>query len=182
MHIDRSEEKLLNAIVFFASNIRGLGKTKLFKLLFLLDFRHFEQTGKSVTGLEYRAWPMGPVPAELSKRIKSPDEALQKTFQIQPERVYSYIRHAVRPLVEFDPSDFTPRELRLMESLAATYSLTTADDMVEVTHAEGGAWESVWQDGEGKDRKIPYERVNAEGEQHPQHVLEAAKEYLALAC
>ena len=41
------------------------GKIKLFKLLYLLDFEHFRQTGKSATGLEYQAWKFGPVPIEL---------------------------------------------------------------------------------------------------------------------
>jgi len=46
------------------------GKTKLFKLLYLLDFHHFRETGRSVTGLEYRAWKHGPVPFDDSHFTK----------------------------------------------------------------------------------------------------------------
>lgn len=58
-------EKLINAIVFFAANTEHCGKIKLLKLLYLLDFEHFRQTGYSVTGMEYHAWKMGPVPTDL---------------------------------------------------------------------------------------------------------------------
>jgi hypothetical protein len=28
----------------------------------VVDFTHFRETGRSVTGLDYQAWKMGPVP------------------------------------------------------------------------------------------------------------------------
>ena len=48
-------EKLINAIIYFAQNTKYCGKIKLFKLLYFLDFWHFKQTGKSVTGLDSQA-------------------------------------------------------------------------------------------------------------------------------
>src|SRR5471030_2891987 len=77
MLIDRSREKLINAIIYFADNTNSCGKTKLFKLLYFLDFEHFYQTGRSVTGMEYFAWRMGPVPVALYDEINvlSPDMA-----------------------------------------------------------------------------------------------------------
>lgn len=55
MFVSSTREKLINAIVFFAANTRHCGKVKLFKLLYLLDFAHFRETGRSVTGLGTRA-------------------------------------------------------------------------------------------------------------------------------
>lgn len=60
MLITHEREKLINAIIFFANHTKHLGKIKLFKLLYLLDFEHFRQTGQNVTGLDYRAWKFGP--------------------------------------------------------------------------------------------------------------------------
>jgi hypothetical protein len=59
MLITYERNKLINAIVYFAQNTQHLGKTKLFKLLYLLDFEHFRQTGRSVTGLDYYACCVG---------------------------------------------------------------------------------------------------------------------------
>ena len=65
IYTNSSRQKLINAIVFFASNTQFCGKIKLFKLLYLMDFEHFGKTGKSVTGFEYEAWKFGPVPTAL---------------------------------------------------------------------------------------------------------------------
>ena len=40
MLINHEREKLINAIIYFAKNTRFLGKTKLCKLLYFLDFEH----------------------------------------------------------------------------------------------------------------------------------------------
>lgn len=61
----RGREKLINVAIYFATNTRSCGKIKLIKLLYLLDFEHYRQTGASVTGLEYHAMKMGPVPMDL---------------------------------------------------------------------------------------------------------------------
>jgi hypothetical protein len=52
MLITHERDKLINAIIFFAKNTRFLGKTKLCKLLYFLDFEHFKETGRPVTGLD----------------------------------------------------------------------------------------------------------------------------------
>jgi len=62
MIITHQRDKLINAIIYLSSNTNYCGKTKLMKLLYFRDFKHFRQTGKSVTGLDYYAWEMGPVP------------------------------------------------------------------------------------------------------------------------
>ena len=53
---------MLNAIIYMANNTMFCGKTKLLKLLYFLDFKHFNQTAKSVTGLDYFSLEKGTVP------------------------------------------------------------------------------------------------------------------------
>ena len=69
-------EKLINAIVFFAKNTKYCGKIKLIKLLYFLDFELFRQTGRNVTGLDYRAWKMGPVPTDFYQEWDEPGDDL----------------------------------------------------------------------------------------------------------
>ncbi len=52
--------RLYNACIYFLKNTKYCYKTKLFKLLYELDFKHFELTGSSVTGQKYVAWQFGP--------------------------------------------------------------------------------------------------------------------------
>ena len=56
------------------------------KLLYFLDFMHFKQTDKSVTGQDYFAWMTGPVPDMLtvdSDIVSLPfDEAKERMEEI----------------------------------------------------------------------------------------------------
>ena len=115
MLISRDREKLINAVVYFASNTRHCGKVKLFKLLYLLDFAHFRETGRSVTGLDYLAWKMGPVPFALMQEWDELESDMAKAVSIVPEKVIDFIRERVVPNIAFDDSLFTRRELRLMK-------------------------------------------------------------------
>ena len=73
MLLSHEREKLINAIIYFAKYTQYLGKIKLFKLLYLLDFEHFRMTGRSVTGLGYHAWKYGPVPIALDQEWDDPN-------------------------------------------------------------------------------------------------------------
>jgi len=169
-------EKLLNAIIFFASNTTKCGKTKLFKLLFLLDFDHFRATGRSVTGLDYYAWTMGPVPVELNGQLDEPSGDLFQAVSIVTEQVVDHQRLKVVPKREFDARFFSKRELHLLEDIAGRYRDSTADEMIEVTHAENGAWEKVWREGEGRNGLIDY-NLALDDVDDRQRIEKAAEEY-----
>lgn len=87
MLIKREREKLLNAIIFFANNTTVCGKVKLIKLLSLLDFEHYTQTGRSVTGMEYYAWRMGPVPVSVEEEFDCPSDDFQEHISIKAEDI-----------------------------------------------------------------------------------------------
>lgn len=154
-----NRERLINAIVFFARNTLYCGKIKLFKLLYLLDFEHFRQTGKSVTGYDSQAWKFGPVPVDLMEEWEELGVDLSARVKIVEEPVVDYDRQAVKvnPCVEFDADSFSPRQLRIMEAVATKHRDTYSPTMIDVTHEQNGAWDKVWQRGTGAHKPIPYE-------------------------
>lgn len=181
---DTNRNRLINAVVFFAENVRYCGKIKLFKLLYLLDFEHFRQTGKSVTGVEYQAWKFGPVPIELMEEWDDMSDDIAHVVHIEPELVIDYVRDAVKVNegVKFDADDFTPRQLRIMEELAAKYRETYSPTLIDVTHEQNGAWDKVWQGGHGAHHVIPYELAVGDGVPEREELLAVAAEramYLA---
>lgn len=180
MLVSRSRDKLINSILYFAERTRGLGKIKLFKLLYLLDFEHFRQTGRPVTGMEYRAWKMGPVPAELVQIWDDLDADVAEAIEIRPEKVYDYVRENVIPKRRFDDAHFTPRELRILADLAERYADDLSEKMSDITHAENGAWARIWQDGAGSDQVIGYRLALADNDPNREAILQAAAEYEAI--
>lgn len=67
-----NEKKYKNVVLFFANKIKNgtLGKLKIMKLLYFLDFDFFEKYGESVTGDNYLRFENGPVPRMAEKILK----------------------------------------------------------------------------------------------------------------
>lgn len=170
-------EKLINAVVFFAVNTNHCGKIKLIKLLYLLDFEHFRLTGRSVTGLDYHAWTMGPVPTAFFEEWDSLGADLAEAIEIRPEQVFDYERYRVVAKRDFDPSHFSRRELRLMDALADRFRSDYSKPMVNVTHFERGPWSKIWNNGHGWLQPIPYTLAVPDSDPHGEAVLDAAAEY-----
>lgn len=177
MLISRDREKLVNTIVFFARNTDYCGKTKLFKLLYLLDFYHYRETGRSVTGLEYHAWPKGPVPFGLVQEWDDLEPDLAAAIDVVPERVIDFDRLRVVPKVAFDDSHFTKRELRLMQDLARRHHDEKTKPLIGLTHEERGPWDKIWDGGRGNNERIPYVLTVPDDDPNREAVLEAAREF-----
>ena len=159
--IDRTNERLIHAMVFFIGKTKHCYKLKLFKLLYFLDFGHFRQAGRSVTGLEYFAWKMGPVPKSLYDKINSPGK-LKKFFAFTQER-FSDSDFAsdkvmrISPKINFDENLFSKRELRIMNHLADLYKNLKAKDMTAISRDRKGPWRKALKEGNRPRQIIPYE-------------------------
>jgi uncharacterized phage-associated protein len=157
-----AREKLVHAIVFFTKNTEGCKKLKLFKLLFLFDFQIFRETGKPATGLDYFAWPMGPVPNALFDELASPRADMKDalTFKVanasEPDPDFKDRGLTITPRVAFDESFFTPRELTALNRLAEIYRDASAKDMTDVTHLPNAPWRRVFEVEKRRQGLIPY--------------------------
>jgi hypothetical protein len=160
LFISRSREKLLNAIIYFVENTERCHTLKLFKLLNFLDFEHFRQTGYSVTGLEYKAWPQGPAPAALWRELANPKPDLKRVVSVtwvNDDLTGAPKRREIKPRAKFDPQHFTKRELKIMETLAFFFKEAKGEDMTEVSHARDLPWGKVFAGGKGNGLVIPYD-------------------------
>ena len=152
--IDFSREKLIYAIIFFLKKTKNCGKVKLFKLLYFLDFLHFKQTAKSVTGLRYFAWEWGPVPRDLFFELNNPGDDLANCVFIPQEGVRDELFKMV-PRCNFDKRHFTPREIRLMDQIAYMFKDTKANDMSDISHLPNMPWYKTIQT-KGEKAEIDY--------------------------
>lgn len=177
MLISRQRQKLIETIVYFAAHTRYCGKVKIFKLLYLLDFAHFRETGRSVTELDYQAWKLGPVPEELAQEWYHLEGDLAQAIEIVPEKVIDYVREKVVAKRPFDAELFTKRELRLMHELATRFNDDTSMPLVNVTHTERGPWDKIWDGGKGKNERIPYQLAVPDDDPHRALILETTREY-----
>ena len=130
-------KKYKNIILFFANKIRNgtLGKLKLMKLLYFLDFDFFEKYGNSVTNDQYLRFENGPVPRMAVKILK---EMAGKEIKISRKKIadgYKDQEH-IEPLKEFNINLFTKEELLLMEEIADKWEKFSGTEMKNASHGE----------------------------------------------
>ena len=152
-------QRLVNALLYFTLGVQYPGKTKLSKLLFHLDFEHYEKKGRSVTGLEYKAFREGPIPPQLIlDQWSNPPSDLKAVFKFSSRSFGERERKELVPIVgvEFNPDYFTKLQIDIMKQLTDKYFAYTAADMSADSHKESGIWYQVWHQ-EGRPRgDIPY--------------------------
>ena len=161
--VDRKREKLIHAMVFFITKTKHCYTLKLLKLLYFFDFQHFKETGRSVTGMEYFAWKMGPVPTSLYEEIKNRTK-LNKFFNFIPEKFFDSEfkkENATRfvPKLKFDESLFSKREMRIMNHLIFLYKDVISKNMTEASHDKKSPWYKVFKTEKKPQQYIPYEYI-----------------------
>jgi uncharacterized phage-associated protein len=126
--------------------------------------------------MDYLAWKMGPVPSDLVQEWDEPEVDLIKAFDIVPQKVIDYTRELVVPKIKFDDSQFTKRELRIMQELVTRFCDDYAMPMVNVTHQERGPWSKIWDEGRGNNTRIPYTLAIPDDDPNREAILQAAHE------
>ena len=137
-------EKLYSAILFFCRE--GVLKTKLNKLLFYADFKHYKGYAISITGARYAHIPFGPAPDnyEIYYAALSSQKAIQFIEEIYPakrggEPVVGEIIKAVK---KPDLSLFAASELRIMASVQEDFEKYNASEITDFSHKEVGYQET----------------------------------------
>lgn len=152
---DINRKKLFEAITFFLKNTKHCGLVKLFKLLYYLDMLHFRETGRSVTGLLYKALPYGPVPTELYEEIHAPSADLSEAFlitlpPIQTDLASAPTRTIIKPRLKIKQEHLTKREQRIAQEVAEIFFEVNAEQISDVSHARNGPWDLAKKLGAGK--------------------------------
>lgn len=144
--IAKYRQMCLNCIRFGGSPIDGkITKTKLAKLLYLVDFSWFVKTGKSMSGLLYRALPRGPVADQFFQMTDDMFESGQ--IQIEPKGAALMIS-----VVENPPqSELDDSELGHIQLVCSKWRDADTQKIVEFTHDQS-PW-TLTQPG----MYIPYE-------------------------
>jgi len=132
-----NQKKYRNVILFFANKIRNgtLGKLKLMKLLYFLDFDFFEKYGKSVTGDQYLRFEKGPVPRMAEKTIKQMQGRDIKITRHKIAQGYKD-QQLVEPLRDFDMDVFSKEELLMLEEVAGKWEKFSGTEMKNASHGE----------------------------------------------
>ena len=151
-HPEFDEDKLKNLILYVAERAQGdanFGKTKLYKILWLSDFRHYAAQGSPITGATYVHLPRGPAPEgmdEILDELEGAGALVLKRFMR-----FGHVQQRPVALKSADLSDFTGSEIAVTDEVMDEVRSLTAKELSDLSHDDIG-WQSTKQ-GE----LIPYE-------------------------
>jgi uncharacterized phage-associated protein len=129
-------EKLQQVVLLAAHRLNNgsLGKTKLFKLLYYVDFDHFEKHGAPVTGDTYIRQDFGPVPEHGDLAIKQLADAEQ--LKIGQTNLGGFLQYTFEPLAKPDLTVFTAEEVATIDGVFSKWERHSASELVAATHGE----------------------------------------------
>lgn len=144
-------EKITELINFFAATLQPY-KTALNKFLFYTDFLHFKQTGFSVTGLAYQAYPYGMVPVNYEGIFRevekiNPNLEIIRTLNIDGA---TNDRFTTKSSTKMDL--FSAQELAIINKVVSKFEKMTVAEIVELNHAE-----KLWHENEKSKKVVNYQ-------------------------
>ena len=158
--MDLEREKLLNIMHFYsADTIAFASRAKLIKLIYFLDFVHYRERGRSVTGLEYYAWEFGPVPRIFYNEWRAPHSDFRARFKVVSEDFPIGKDLTLKIRGKMDESVFSPYEWDLIVELAKQHFRDSPEEMVDSMHFDLGPWEQTWQARRQHYAAIPYNAI-----------------------
>jgi len=125
--------KLLNAILYFCKG--GVFKTKLNKLLFYADFKHFKDYTVSITGARYAHIPFGPAPEQYSLYLAT---VLENGVLGVEEHEFSeqVIGEEFFSVKESDLSLFSDSELKILSTVKEYFKDFNSKKITDFSHDE----------------------------------------------
>jgi uncharacterized phage-associated protein len=129
-------EKIGNAIIYLASHIPDLNKTKLLKLLYLLEQISIEKYGFPFFNIRFDVWKYGPVSKDIFIELSDTPDLL-KAFIVVDKLSEGTLIKAKK---EFDDDEFSDNELELLAYVADNFKHTTATQLVNLTHNPHSPW------------------------------------------
>lgn len=127
-------EKIGNTLVYLAERVEQLSKTKLLKLLYIIDELSIKKSGIPALNLTYKLWKFGPVSEELFIELSSEPALLQKFIQKTEDT------GIIRAKAAFDDAEFSDNDLMLMDEVIAHFGQKTARELVKYTHRLHAPW------------------------------------------
>ncbi len=159
-HVDLQRQKLLNILHFYsADTIAFSSRVKLMKLIYFLDFVHYRDRGRSVTGLDYFAWEFGPMPRLLWNEWMTPEPDFRSRFRVVKKDFPIGRDLTLKIRGKMDESVFAPTEYKLMVDLAKEHFRDSPEEMIDEMHFDIGPWEHVWKVRQRHYARIPYQIV-----------------------
>ena len=155
---ERYKEMIRRFIRYAGADSDGrIPKTKLAKLLYLLDFSWYYDNLESVSGLQYRRIAQGPVPDEFFRTIEEMYDTEEIDIKLRGRAMMISLNEELDPANKHLLSDEQDKRLR---EIAAQWKTANTRAIVDYTHSQ-----LPWKYCEPNEL-IPYDAIVQEDPDH----------------
>jgi uncharacterized phage-associated protein len=127
-------EKIGNTVIYLAEKIPFLSKTKLLKLLYILDEISIKKSGIPFLNLTYKVWKFGPVSEELFIDLSSDSALLSKYI------TRDFEGNQIKPNKAFEDEEFSDNDILLLDFVIEKFGQKSAKELVSYTHRINAPW------------------------------------------
>lgn len=158
--------KLKAIIRYFCTNTNStfLGKVKMMKLFYFLDFLHVKRYGTPVTYDNYVNLEHGPIPSKILNLFNSvvdseEDAILSDTITIErPDGTKMQRIKCIKNFSKDDERFFSEREMKILEEVCARFGNKTTKAIEDASHEEA-PWRLT-----NETEEIPYTLASQDGD------------------
>lgn len=137
IHYDMSQQdKLGNAVIYLADNCEPLSKTKLLKLIYLVEESCIKKYGFPFFNIDFELWRLGPVYKDLFIDLSSKPAMLAEYITTEEIDGGIYIKSKK----DFSDDEFSEVELEILKTISDFGKTKTAEELIRITHREHHPW------------------------------------------
>lgn len=136
--IQVNKDLIGNLIILLANKCKPLYHTKLMKLLFFIDEEATKTKGTPITWLDYKAWRFGSVSPELFYSKNEGQNKFNKFVEFEITNAHNTC--IVKPVKEFDDSEFSEWDLEIIDSVLQKYGKTSTKNLIKLNHTKNSLW------------------------------------------
>ncbi len=136
MYTEEHINKIGNTIVYLTYKLPKTSKTKLLKLLYILDELSIKKSGLPFLNLEYKVWKFGPVANDIFVELSTSPSILKGFIVKEFDGTKSYIT----PAKEFCNDEFSQSEIELIEEVVNKFGNLDAKALISITHRKNTPW------------------------------------------
>lgn len=142
-------DRIGNMLVYVTSKLGSLPKTKLLKLIYILEEQSVLKTGEPFTDLKYQYWTQGPVATFINTQITKERNPITDFVFIEKQPQTTKIKAKIN----FNDSEFSPFDIELMDLVIQNFGSKSTQELIDYTHREDGLWANKNNEHAGQPKK-----------------------------
>lgn len=128
--------KIGNTIIYLSREMPDLNKTKILKILYLLEEASIKKYGYPFFGIDFQIWRLGPVVKDIFIDLSEEKPILLADYIVKDEQSPSVFKS----YKEFNDDEFSDNDLDLLRIITDFAKDKSAASLVDYTHSPNSLW------------------------------------------